>query len=144
MGGVANFSEVGEESIAQNLGENSAAEMSGERESRAQVVTETNAAEENLFESRFNSVMNSLTPVNIKESARDRSLMLEVTGVGTPVNRVSNVMFADGELAIHPVGSVRLAKLSRPHLGSSFRTVASVEGTNANVGLSEIDAMVGQ
>ena len=72
------------------------------------------------------------------------SLLLGVTPVGSPVKRVSNDMFADGEPDIDHVGSVWSAKWSKPDLGSSFRTVASVEGAKTDIDLCDIDAMVGQ
>ena len=60
------------------------------------------------------------------------------------MKRVSNVNFADGEPDVDPVGSVRPAKLGRLDLGSSFKTVATVEGESTDIGLSDIDAMIGQ
>ena len=59
--------EVGEESIAQILGRDSAAELSGDRGSGAQTAAEETAAERIVFESRFNPVMRSSTPVKIME-----------------------------------------------------------------------------
>ena len=60
------------------------------------------------------------------------------------MKRVSNVMFADGKLDFDPVASFRPVKLGRFDLGSSFWTVASVEGASTDIGLSDIDAIIGQ
>ena len=133
---------MGGESIAQILGGDSAAELSGEKELRVEIGTEGTAAEEVLFESRVNPVTSSSTLVKIMEDGRHGLLLLGVTPVETPVKRVSNVMYADGQPAVDPFGSVQLAKINKPDLESSFRTVASVEGASTDIGLSKIDAMV--
>ena len=93
-------------SIAQILGEGSAAELSGEGGLRAQVFTEETAAELIVFEPRVNPVMGSLTPLKIMVDGRHGSLVLGIMPLGTPVKRFSNVVFADGEPDINPVGSV--------------------------------------
>ena len=95
--------------FAQILGEDSAAELSGGRESREQVVTEGTAAEKIVLVSRVIPVMSSLTSLKSMEEGRYGSLLLGVTPFGTPVKRVSNVMFANGEPATDPAGSARPA-----------------------------------
>ena len=118
--------------------------MLGERRSQTQVVIEETVVEEIACESRVNPVMKKLTPVKIMEDERHGSLLLGMTPFGTPVKRVSNIMFNDGELDIDPAGSVRPSNLSRPDMARSFRTVALVEGASTDMSLSDIDAMVGQ
>ena len=95
-GELQSLVEVGEESIAQTLDGDSAAKLSGEGRSRARVATEETADQELVFESRVNPVMNSSTPVKLMEGGGYGSSLLELTPVGTPVKRVSNVKFADG------------------------------------------------
>ena len=77
--------------------------------------------------------MSILTPVKLLEGGRHRSLLLGVTPLGTPMKRVSNVMFADEEVDVFLVARVIFAKLSRPNLWISCRTMASVEEASTDL-----------
>ena len=97
-----------------------------------------------VVESKIGPVMSSLTPVELLEGGRHRCSLLGVTSVGTPMERVWNVMFADEESDVNPVAKVISAELSRPDLGSSRKTMASVEGASTDLGSSIIDALIMQ
>ena len=75
---------------------------------------------------------------------RHGSLLVGVTPVRIPANAISNVMFADSETDINHMARIRSAKLSKPNLGSSYRTMTSAEIAGTDIGLSDIDAMIGQ
>ena len=53
-------------------------------------------------------------------------------------------MFADGQTDISHMARIRSAKLSKPNLGSSYRTMAFAKVASTDIGLSDIDAMIGQ